>query len=64
MDEVKDWGVQGKGGWVREQRDLRRKVPRPSVGICLNSQGKPTHPPTRPPLFLGGPAGQGVCALM
>lgn len=57
--------VRETGSWVGELCDLRRKVPRPSVGICLNSRGNPPlHPPL--PVFLRG---QGrdyvcVCALM
>lgn len=47
----------------REQRDPGRKVPRPSVGICLNSWG---NPPIRPPLpvFLRGQGRECVCVLM
>lgn len=63
VEEEKNWGFLGEGGWERELCDLRRKVPQPSVGICLNSKGKPTHSPS---LLCspGGLAGLGVCALM
>lgn len=48
------------GSWEREQRDPRRKVPRPSVGICLNSWGNPPiHPPL--PVFLRGQGRECVC---
>lgn len=33
--------VKEAGSWETEQRDSRRKVPRPSAGICLNSWGNP-----------------------
>lgn len=52
--------VRETGSWVGELCDLRRKVPRPSVGICLNSQGNPT--PTLACVPQG--AGQGVCVCV
>ncbi len=52
------------GSWEKEQRDPRRKVPQPSVGICLNSWGNPpihTHPL---PVFFRGQGRECVCVLM
>lgn len=54
--------IQATGCWG-EQRDPGRKVPRPSVGICLNSWGNPP-PYAHPCLCSSGGRAESVCVLM
>ena len=55
----------GPLSWEKEQRDPQRKVPRPSVGICLNSWGNPPRTHTHPLLvFFRGQGRECVCVCV